>query len=207
MDLEKVSIQKNLPATENDIRFSENRISGNIPEVYKQFLRETNGMILDKCILYDTESIVEIYRTNQFEKYAPDYLSIGNDNGDRELIMEAEKDACMCGFLDAGAIGTAEPDKWFELVPWIESGCRLLEEKADSAQRGTVFSVEMPNDKLKFLMDMKKIFALSITTSTLLKEVKELPYIVVKGITGAKAEKLISRTNYREYYAFSYDKK
>lgn len=47
MDLSKVfSFQKNSPATENEINFSENNILGDLPEVYKQFLRETNGMVL-----------------------------------------------------------------------------------------------------------------------------------------------------------------
>ena len=39
MDLSRLlSIQKNSPATENEIYFSENNILGEIPEVYKQFL-------------------------------------------------------------------------------------------------------------------------------------------------------------------------
>ena len=96
MDLSKVfSFQKNSPATENEINFSENNILGDLPEVYKQFLRETNGMVLNLCVLYDTDSIVEMYKVNEFAKYAPNYLSIGNDNGDRELVIKAEKDACV----------------------------------------------------------------------------------------------------------------
>ena len=68
MNLSKVfSIQKNSPATENEINFSENNILGEIPEVYKQFLRETNGMVLNLCVLYDTDSIVEMYKVNEFE--------------------------------------------------------------------------------------------------------------------------------------------
>ena len=162
MDLSKVfSFQKNSPATENEINFSENNILGDLPEVYKQFLRETNGMVLNLCVLYDTDSIVEMYKVNEFAKYAPNYLSIGNDNGDRELVIKAEKDACVCGFLDAGAIGTAEPDEWFNFVLWIENGCEMLEEKP--AEWGNISIINIPDDKLKFLMEMKKIFALSIS--------------------------------------------
>lgn len=77
MDLSKVfSFQKNSPATENEINFSENNILGDLPEVYKQFLRETNGMVLNLCVLYDTDSIVEMYKVNEFAKYAPNYLSM-----------------------------------------------------------------------------------------------------------------------------------
>ena len=202
MDLSKVfSFQKNSPATENEINFSENNILGDLPEVYKQFLRETNGMVLNLCVLYDTDSIVEMYKVNEFAKYAPNYLSIGNDNGDRELVIKAEKDACVCGFLDAGAIGTAEPDEWFNFVLWIEKGCEMLEEKP--AEWGNISIINIPDDKLKFLMEMKKIFALSISTGILLKEVNSLPFIVVRGIHIGKAKKLINQTTFPDCYKFS----
>ena len=203
MNLSKISIfKKNYPATEKDIGFSENSILGEIPEVYKQFLRITNGMILNMCVLYDTDSVVEMYNANEFAKYAPDYLSIGNDNGDRELIIKAEKDACMCGFLDAGAIGTAAPDEWFDFTEWVENGCEILEESNRIAQWGNVSIINIPDNKLQFLMETKKIFSLSISTGILLKEVDSLPYIVVRGIHINKAKKLINQTTYPECYSF-----
>ena len=137
----------------------------------------------------------------EFAKYAPNYLSIGNDNGDRELVIKAEKDACVCGFLDAGAIGTAEPDEWFNFVLWIENGCEMLEEKP--AEWGNISIINIPDDKLKFLMEMKKIFALSISTGILLKEVNSLPFIVVRGIHIGKAKKLINQTTFPDCYKFS----
>lgn len=202
MDLSKVlPLQKNFPAAEKDILFSEESLLGEIPEVYKQFLRKTNGMVLNNCVLYDTESIVEMYNTNEFIKYAPGYLSIGNDNGDRELVMKAEKNACDCGFLDAGAIGTAEPDEWFDFVSWVENGCNMLEEK-ELTQWGNVSIIKIPDDKLKFLMETKKVFGLSISTGVLLKEINRLPYTIVRGITEAKAKRLMNRTGFSECYQF-----
>lgn len=202
MDLSRLlSIQKNSPATENEIYFSENNILGEIPEVYKQFLRETNGMVLNLCVLYDTDSIVEMYKVNEFAKYAPNYLSIGNDNGDRELLIKAEKDAYLCGFLDASEIGISEPDEWFDFVSWTDNGCEMIEEK--SAECGNVSIINIPNDKLKFLMETKKVFALSISTSILLKEVNSLPFIIVRGIHIGKAKKLINQTTFPDCYKFS----
>ena len=61
---------------------------------------------MNLCVLYDTQSIVESYECNEFAEYAPGYISIGNDNGDRELIIKAEKGAVLCGFLDAAEIGS-----------------------------------------------------------------------------------------------------
>ena len=74
-------------------------------------------------MLYDTNSIVEMYETNEFNEYAPGYFSIGNDNGDYELLMKAELEATQCGFLEAGSIGSLEPDEWFDFEKWLENGC------------------------------------------------------------------------------------
>ncbi len=157
MDLSKVlSFKKNSPAEEKDIELCENHIGRDIPEVYKQFLRETNGMVLDMCVLYDIDSIVEMYNVHEFEKYAPNYLSIGNDNGDRELIMKAEKGAFECGFLDAGAIGTAEPDEWFDFAAWLKNGCEIIKEESCTSNIGVVEIINIPSDKLKFLVEAKK---------------------------------------------------
>ncbi len=44
------------------------------------------------------KSIIENYECNEFAEYAPGYISIGNDNGDRELIYKCRKGAVLCGF-------------------------------------------------------------------------------------------------------------
>ena len=106
-------IEKNNPATKEEIDFAEKRINGVLPKVYKEFLRYANGMVLNLCVLYDTRSIVESYECNEFAEYVPGYISIGNDNGDRELIIKAEKGAVLCGFLDAAEIGISQPEEWF----------------------------------------------------------------------------------------------
>lgn len=46
---------------------------------------------MNLCVLYDTSTIIESYECNEFSINMPGYISIGNDNGDRELIMKAEK--------------------------------------------------------------------------------------------------------------------
>ena len=202
MDLSKVfSFQKNSPATENEINFSENNILGDLPEVYKQFLRETNGMVLNLCVLYDTDSIVEMYKVNEFAKYAPNYLSIGNDNGDRELIIQAEKGAVLCGFLDAAEIGSSEPEEWFNFKSWAESGCEMDDEEDDTGY-GNVYITKLPDEKLKFLAETKKIFALSISTGVLYQQVNTLPCVIVQQITESKADILMQKTSYPKCYKF-----
>lgn len=85
-------IQKNEPAKKEDIESVEKQINETIPKVYKEFLRYANGIVINLCVLYDTSTIIESYECNEFSINMPGYISIGNDNGDRELIMKAEKE-------------------------------------------------------------------------------------------------------------------
>ena len=193
-------IEKNNPVTKEEIDFAEKRITGELPKVYKEFLRYANGMVMNLCVLYDTQRIVESCECNEFAEYAPGYISIGNDNGDRELIIKAEKGAVLCGFLDAAEIGSSEPEEWFNFKSWVENGCEMDEE--DDTEYGNVYITKLPDEKLKFLAETKKIFALSISTGVLYQQVNTLPCVIVQQITESKADILIQKTSYPECYKF-----
>lgn len=193
-------IEKNNPVTKEEIDFVENHINGELPKVYKEFLRYANGMVMNLCVLYDTQRIVESCECNEFAEYAPGYISIGNDNGDRELIIKAEKGAVLCGFLDAAEIGSSEPEEWFNFKSWVENGCEMDEE--DDTEYGNVYITKLPDEKLKFLAETKKIFALSISTGVLYQQVNTLPCVIVQQITESKADILIQKTSYPECYKF-----
>ena len=193
-------IEKNNPVTKEEIDFAEKRINGELPKVYKEFLRYANGMVMNLCVLYDTQRIVESCECNEFAEYAPGYISTGNDNGDRELIIKAEKGAVLCGFLDAAEIGSSEPEEWFNFKSWVENGCEMDEE--DDTEYGNVYITKLPDEKLKFLAETKKIFALSISTGVLYQQVNTLPCVIVQQITESKADILIQKTSYPECYKF-----
>lgn len=193
-------IEKNNPVTKEEIDFAEKHINGELPKVYKEFLRYANGMVMNLCVLYDTQRIVESYECNEFAEYAPGYISIGNDNGDRELIIKAEKGAVLCGFLDAAEIGSSEPEEWFNFKSWVENGCEMDEE--DDTEYGNVYITKLPDEKLKFLAETKKIFALSISTGVLYQQVNTLPCVIVQQITESKADILMQKTSYPKCYKF-----
>ena len=103
MNRDKLEIlERCVPATEADILRVEELLKCSIPNVYKDFLYKMNGASLNLCALYGTDSIYEMYQCHEFAKYAPQYISIGNDNGGSELIMYAKR-CVSCGFIDAGA--------------------------------------------------------------------------------------------------------
>ena len=67
---------------------------------------------------------------------------------------------------------------------------------------GNVYITRIPDEKLKFLAETKKTFALSISTGVLYKQVNTLPCVIVRQITEAKADILIQKTSYPECYKF-----
>ena len=193
----------NTPASEDEIKKIEKSLELEIPDVYRQFLLRTNGMVYNLCVLYGTDDIVDAYINNQLAEYVPGYLSIGNDNGDRELIIKADRKAIMCGFIDAGEIGTAELDKWFNFSEWLKAGCMILSENDSSLNEGNILIVSIPDDKIKFMLDIRSVFSLKMPMSEFKQNIENLPYVIVEDIKYAKAKKLISRLKHPECVIFS----
>ena len=132
---------------------------------------------------------------------------LSEESSDRELIIKAEKEAVLCGFLDVAELGDSEPDNWFDFKTWLENGCELEEDDDDDDYgNGTVYITKLPDEKLKFLAETKKIFALQISTGVLYQQINNLPCAIVKDITMAKAEILISETSFPECYEFTINK-
>ena len=194
---------RNTPASEKEIKEIEKSLKLEIPDVYRQFLLKTNGMVYDLCVLYGTDDIVDSYINNQLAEYASGYLSIGNDNGDRELIIKADKKATMCGFIDAGAIGTAEPDKWFNFSEWLKAGCVMLSDNDSFSSKGNIVIISIPDDKIRFILDIRSVFSLKIPMNELKMNLENLPYTIVEDIEYSKARKLIAKLNCSECIIFS----
>ena len=194
-------IQKNAPATKEEIESVEKHIKEMIPKMYKEVLRYANGITMNLCVLYDTSTIIDSYECNEFSVNMPGYISIGNDNGDRELIMKAEKGATLCGFLDAAEIGNSEVEEWFDFKSWLENGCEM-EDDDENLEYGKVYIVKIPEDKLKFLAETKKLFALPISTGVLYKKINHLPCAIVDDMKEALADTIIKKTSHPDCYEY-----
>ena len=44
-------IKKNAPATKEEIENVEKHINGVLPKIYKEFIRQANGIVFDLCLL------------------------------------------------------------------------------------------------------------------------------------------------------------
>ena len=75
-------------------------------------------------------------------------------------------------------------------------------DEEDDTEYGNVYITKLPDEKLKFLAETKKIFALSISTGVLYQQVNTLPCVIVQQITESNADILIQKTSYPECYKF-----
>lgn len=194
-------MEKNAPATKEDIQYVKKQINETIPKLYKEVLSYSNGISMSLCVLYDTSTIIESYECNEFSINMPGYISIGNDNGDRELIMKAEKETTKCGFLDATEIGNSEVEEWFDFKSWVENGCKIEDNEEDS-EYGKVYILKVPDDKLKFLAETKKLFALPFSTGVLYKKINHLPCAIVDDMKEALADTIIKKTSHPDCFEY-----
>lgn len=194
-------MEKNAPATKEDIQYVKKQINETITKLYKEVLSYSNGISMSLCVLYDTSTIIESYECNEFSINMPGYISIGNDNGDRELIMKAEKETTKCGFLDATEIGNSEVEEWFDFKSWVENGCKIEDNEEDS-EYGKVYIVKVPDDKLKFLAETKKLFALPFSTGVLYKKINHLPCAIVDDMKEALADTIIKKTSHPDCFEY-----
>lgn len=115
----------------------------------------------------------------------------------------SEEEIKKIGSIDAGAIGTAQPGEWFCFSEWVENGCMMRSENDSLSDEVDIMIIAVPDDRIKFLVEIQKVFSLKIPMSEFRKNIENLPYVIVKNIKHAKAKKLIAKLNYPECVAVS----
>ena len=73
---------------------------------------------------------------------------------------------------------------------------------AENRNRGKVLLVLMPGDKLKFMAELRKTFALTTTSRELLEVTKNLPCVIGDTIMEADAQRMINETGHPECFRF-----
>lgn len=84
---------------------------------------------------------------------------------------------------------------------WLENGCEMEDDEEDS-EYGKVYIVKVPDDKLKFLAETKKLFALPISTGVLYKKINHLPCAIVDDMKEALADTIIKQTSHPDCYEY-----
>lgn len=190
---------------ELDTRISEveKKLNITIPEVYKDFLLEGNDMEFDDGILYSIEEIEDRYLSFEFDKYAPDLIPIGNDNGDYELVMKSGNQIKRFGIVGQGSIGTLEPEHLRNFIQWYNNGHSFVFETDHSNIEGSkiikVILKKCPTDKARTLMKIRKALHLETPITELVRATDNVPVVLTDSLTFTMAKKLITENSLEEW--------
>ena len=140
INLSKVSdLAKNTAASDIEIQEVESLLKLELPNVYKDLVRFTNGISIGGgLVIYGTEDIVERIETWEVDEYASGFIAIGDDGGGNVFLMLQDADEKEVLVIDSGEMNprhanlvTSDFDKW------VKSGClNEIEQKTN---------IEIPN--------------------------------------------------------------
>lgn len=173
-----------------------------IPKVYRDFLLENKDMNFNDGILYDIDAIEERYTTLEFNKYAPNYIPIGNNNGDYELVMKSGINVTKFGFLEQGSIGILEPEHIQSFIQWYKSGHNFsfdVEDDIDWSKNVQVILMKCPQNKTRTMMTIRNALGLDIPISELLSVADKTPYLLTDNLSAAIAKSIIEKFHLEEW--------
>lgn len=168
-----------------------------IPKVYRDFLHEDHEMIFNDGILYDAEAIAERFRTLEFDRYAPDYVPIGNDNGDYELVMKSGSRTVRFGILEQGAFGSANPAHLQNFRAWYQQGHTFSFESSsgiDWSQNVKVILKKCPEQKANTMLIIRNALRLETPVSELLAAAAHPPVMLTDTLSAAIAKRIIEES-------------
>jgi hypothetical protein len=138
-----------------------------LPEPYRGFL-ETQADDLpvgELVVLYGRASFQELNEAHQVKTYCPRCVTIGNDSGGREILLDLS--TARIGRVDAGSMG---PEDAYPLADdfavWLASGCDLQDPPPLSGpDRIDIHLTRPPADGLKGLVRVLKLLDLTVPAS------------------------------------------
>lgn len=179
-----------------------------IPSQYQNFLKQQGGYTLDSGVrLYELDDLKEMNDILQVQMYQPDYMAIGDDSGGLIFLMKQELNAKEIFVVD---IADYDLETAFcrisDFKDWSDKGCVIPpkdeEVNLPKGKNGEIYMIKLPANGVKDLVKIKKIFAMDIATSDLLKMSKNLPCKIASDITYAKAVKLMAKLGQTDIFEY-----
>lgn len=197
--LSKVSdLAKNTAASDIEIQEVENLLKLELPNVYKDLLRYTNGFSIGGgLVIYGTEDLVERNETWEVDEYASGFVAIGDDGGGNVFLMFQDADEKEVLVIDSGDMNPSHSNLvTSDFNKWVNSGClNEIDQKTSIEIPDTcnILLVKPPNEGLKDLIKIKNVLGIEISTADLLKGSKKPPFILVERFPYGKAKKLMEK--------------
>lgn len=115
---------------ENNINDIEKALGIRLPGAYRHFLLRAqltgDGVVGGYLHLYGTGNLLERNTTYEVQKYLPDYISIGDDNGGQAICLHCndhDETVYLTGYgaLDTGSMAVLSDN----FTDWIQNRCSL----------------------------------------------------------------------------------
>jgi len=110
----------------NELRTKiENDFHRQLPYIYFQLLEFSDGFLFESgVVIYSSDEVFERNQTFKVQKYAGDYLAIGDDSGGISILIP---------FLGTGVFvvdqGSMDPNDMSKisdsLMKWFKAGCQI----------------------------------------------------------------------------------
>lgn len=184
-----VGLHSHRPATAMAIERVSAALTARLPPSYVQFLETTDGLHTDLgVVLYSTEDLVERNQTFEVHRYLPRYVAVGDDSGDRLLVMD--RDTPRVYLVDQGSLAEQSLSLLApELASWVEAGCVLELDEDDQALDGSrrvdVVMVAAPANN-GVLQLIRRELNLAVGLVELKAMIQHLPVTLLNGVPYGK---------------------
>ncbi len=183
----------------------EKRRSFTLPDEYINFLIKNKGYSDGELIIYD---ISELEETNEYmciSEYAKEYIAIGDNGSGCVFLMKQERKTKEVLIVDMGDLNVSDPYQIIDdFSRWHKSNYLInmedSEERKFLSELVDIILIELPEEKLKGILKIKKELELQYSAKEILEMTKNLPVVLKTKITRFGAQKLISLTGYEQLF-------
>lgn len=170
-----------------------------VPNIYKEFELEHGEFLNDGGIMFfKVNQIREAYIYMEFEKYAPEYIPIGNDSGNLVFVMKQEKFSKEVIILPDSFTGI---DSAYEIIDdfkkWSERNFPIADNTIDH-RYVNILLLTYPEGGVKSLFEIRKSLELDYSMKELLEKSRNLPSILKENIIEECAIKLINSSEFSD---------
>ncbi|WP_254636634.1 SMI1/KNR4 family protein, partial [Acinetobacter oleivorans] len=96
-----------------------------LPDIYFQLLEFSDGILFESgVVIYSSNEVFERNQTFEVQKYAGDYLAIGDDSGGMSILIPFRGEGVFV--VDQGSMDPNDMSKISDsLMNWFKAGCQI----------------------------------------------------------------------------------
>ncbi|MEU8185377.1 hypothetical protein AB0B85_33580 [Micromonospora sp. NPDC049044] len=151
--------------------------------------------------VYGPDEIAERNLTYEVRKYAPGLLLIGSDGGGVGLFVATNVPDPEVVLIDLGAVGTSDGTRAGRLSVLAGEGFRSINPAAEHARTeaaaGPIDVVVTHHPGVKALVEIRKLFHLTLPISALTAADARYPMVVLAGVYHGKYAEAVDQINLR----------